>query len=153
MSASEASLSAAHAEVKAEIARTDTKTSLLLAFDGASLAGVWTVATGIHLPPAALVVGGAGAALLITAVAVLLRAVRPNLGGARPAGFPLWATLTPGEILADLEGAESRQAQHIAVLSRIAVDKFRRLRWAVDLTRAGGVVLVLAALIAVGGAL
>lgn len=153
MSASEASLSAAHAEVKAEIARTDTKTSLLLAFDGASLAGVWTVATGIHLPVVALVVGGAGAALLIAAVGVLLRAVRPNLGGAQPTGFPLWATLTADEIRAHLEGAEGRQAQHIAVLSRIAVDKFRRLQRAVDLTRAAGVLLVVAALVAVGGAL
>ncbi|ATL29401.1 putative integral membrane plasmid transfer protein [Streptomyces formicae] len=37
MSATEQNLAAAHAEVKAEIARTDTKTSLLLAFVGAVL--------------------------------------------------------------------------------------------------------------------
>lgn len=58
MSALETNLTAAHAEVKAEIARTDAS-SLLLAFIGALLAGVWTVAKDASLPVAALVVGGA----------------------------------------------------------------------------------------------
>jgi hypothetical protein len=39
MSATERNLIAAHAEVKAEITRTDSKTALLLAFVGAVLAG------------------------------------------------------------------------------------------------------------------
>ncbi|KAK1180868.1 DUF5706 domain-containing protein [Streptomyces sp. NBS 14/10] len=151
MSTLDASLTAAHAEVKAEIARTDNKTSLMLAFIGALLAGVWTVANGAHLPAPVYVVGGMGVALLVTAAALLLRAVRPNLGGARPMGFPLWATLTAEEIRATL--AEDRREQDIANLSRIAVAKFANLRRAVDLTCAGGVLLIVAAGIAVGGAL
>ncbi|QXE35900.1 integral membrane plasmid transfer protein [Streptomyces sp. GMY02] len=152
MSASlDTSLTAAHAEVKAEIARTDTKTGLLLAFIGAVLAGVWTVAKDAHPPIASLVVGGTGVALLVAAAAVLLRAVRPNLGGDRPVGFPRWARLTADEIRTEL--GEDKRAQHIAELSRIAVVKYIHLRRAVDLTCAAGVLLIVAAVIAVGGAL
>ncbi|MFI1865814.1 Pycsar system effector family protein [Streptomyces jumonjinensis] len=141
-------LSAAHAEVKAEIARTDTKTGLLLAFIGAVLAGVGTLAKDVHphLPAAAAVAGGAGVGLLIGAAGLLLRAVRPNLGGG--GGFPHWARLTPSEISAELE--QDRRAQDIAALSRIAVAKYRRLRRAVDLVCVGGVLLIAAAVIAAG---
>jgi hypothetical protein len=144
------SVAAAHAEVKAEIARTDTKTGLLLAFVGAVLAGTWTVARDVPLTTPAYAVGGGGVALLVGAAGLLLRSVRPNLGGNRPVGFPLWATLTPEEIRAAL--AEDL-CVHIAGLSRIAVAKFACLRRAVDLTMTGGALLVLAALVTAGGAL
>ncbi|MCX4610722.1 Pycsar system effector family protein [Streptomyces mirabilis] len=147
MSAPERSLAAAHAEVKAEIARTDTKTGLLLAFVGAVLAGSWTVAKDVPLTVPAYIAGGLGMGLLVAAADLLLRAVRPNLGGGR--GFPLWATLTAEEISATLAGD---QAADIAGLSRIAVAKFTNLRRAVHLTRAGGALLILAALLALGGA-
>ncbi|WP_409234770.1 Pycsar system effector family protein [Streptomyces sp. PA5.6] len=151
MSTTDSNLTAAHAEVKAEITRTDTKTSLLLAFVGALLAGTWTVAKDASLSVPVYVVGGLGTALLLAAAGLLLSSVRPNLGGARPVGFPRWATLTAEEITAEL--AHDQRAQHIAELARIAVRKFTGLQRAVDLTRAGGALLVLAALIAVGGAL
>ncbi|MFD1670469.1 integral membrane plasmid transfer protein, partial [Streptomyces calvus] len=92
MSATERNLIAAHAEVKAEITRTDSKTALLLAFVGAVLAGAWTVARDLPLNWPAVVVGGAGMALLVAAAGLLLRSVRPNVSGRH--GFPLWATLT-----------------------------------------------------------
>lgn len=149
MSALESSLTAAHAEVKAEIARTDSKTSLLLAFIGALLAGVWTVAKDAHLPAAAYAVGGMGVALLVVAAGLLLRAVRPNLSGTAVAGFPLWATLSAEEIRARL--AQDERGADIANLSRIAVAKFTRLRHAVDLTCAAGGLLILAVLLALGG--
>ncbi|QGV79777.1 Pycsar system effector family protein [Streptomyces ficellus] len=147
MSQADAALSAAHAEVKAELARTDTKASLLLAFTGAGLAGVWTVASNAHLHPVALVTGGAGVAVLLAVVALLLRAVRPNLGGG--SGFPKWATLTPEQIRTTL--AEDGRAEDIANLSRIAVNKFARLQRAIDLTYAAGALLLVAATIAVVG--
>jgi len=140
-------LTAAHAEVKAEIARTDTKTGLLLAFVGAVLAGTWTVAKDLPLTTAALAVGGTGILALVAAAGLLLRSVRPNLSGGR--GFPLWATLTGEQITAALN---EDIAADIAGLSRIAVVKFTGLKRAVDLTCAGGALLILAALIAVGGA-
>ncbi|MEV7403313.1 Pycsar system effector family protein [Streptomyces sp. NPDC091267] len=140
-------LTAAHAEVKAEIARTDTKTGLLLAFVGALLAGAWTVAKDAPLNVPAYVVGGLGMGLLVVAAGLLLRSVRPNLRGRH--GFPLWATLTAEQIPATLSGDLSAD---IAGLSRLAVTKFTGLRRAVDLTCVGGALLVLAALITLGGA-
>ncbi|MFG2959640.1 Pycsar system effector family protein [Streptomyces sp. NPDC048291] len=140
-------LTAAHAEVKAEIARTDSKTALLLAFVGAVLAGAWTIGSALPLNVPAGVVGVLGMVLLVGAASVLLTSVRPNLNGGH--GFPLWATLTPEEITASLS---TDLAADIAGLSRLAVVKFTCLRRAVDLTRAGGALLILAVAIAIGGA-
>ncbi|MFG3108416.1 Pycsar system effector family protein [Streptomyces tendae] len=140
-------LTAVHAEVKAEIARTDAKTALLLAFVGAVLAGAWTVARDLPLTVPSVVVGSAGLALLVGAAGLLLRSVRPNLSGRH--GFPLWATLSADEI----GDAVARDlAADIAGLSRLAVAKFTCLRRAVDLTLTGGALLILAALLAAGGA-
>ncbi|MFF0733509.1 Pycsar system effector family protein [Streptomyces chartreusis] len=148
MSATNRDLVSAHAEVKAEIVRTDTKTALLLAFVGAVLAGAWTVARDLPLNLGAYVAGGLGMVLLVAAAGLLLRSTRPNLRGRH--GFPLWATLTAEEIGA----AVSRDlAADIVGLSRLAVTKFTCLRRAVDLTCAGGSLLVLAALLTLGGAL
>lgn len=140
-------LTAAHAEVKAEIARTDGKTSLLLAFVGAVLAGAWTVGNGIHLTWPARVTGTAGMGLLLLAAGLLLWSVRPNLGGGQ--GFPLWATLTPEQIT---DALSQDLAADIAGLSRLAVRKFAGLRRAVDLTLTGGALLVLSAVVAGVGA-
>ncbi len=142
-------LMAAHAEVKAEIARTDNKTALLLAFVGVVLAAAWTVAKDAPLHPATVVVGGVGVVLMVAAAGLLLRSVRPNLRGRH--GFPLWATLTAEEIRTTVTGSDL--AADVAGLSRLAVAKFTCLRRAVDLIRAGGALLVLAALITVGSAL
>ncbi|GHA24767.1 hypothetical protein GCM10010372_25890 [Streptomyces tauricus] len=140
-------LASAHAEVKAEIVRTDTKTGLLLAFVGAVLAGSWTVAKDVPLTAPVYVAGGLGMGVLVVAAGLLLRSVRPNLRGGH--GFPLWATLTADQITATLSGDLSAD---IANLSRIALAKFTGLRRAVDLTMAGGALLILAALLALGGA-
>ncbi|MFH0520269.1 Pycsar system effector family protein [Streptomyces sp. M41] len=146
MSAAGQGLTAAHAEVKAEIARTDTKTGLLLAFVGAVLAGAWTVARDLPLNVPACVAGGLGLVLLLAAAALLLRSVRPNLRGGH--GFPLWASLAPEEIPAVVSGD---LAADVAGLSRLAMCKFTCLRRAIDLTCAGGALLILAALLALGG--
>jgi hypothetical protein len=140
-------LSAAHAEVKAEIARTDTKAGLLLAFVGALLAGGWSVARDLPLNPPAYVAGGLGAAAFVGAAGLLLRSVRPNLRGRY--GFVLWATLTPMQIAAAVSGD---LADDIAGLSRLAVAKFTCLRRAINLIYAGGVLLILAGLLTLGGA-
>jgi len=140
-------LSAAHAEVKAEIARTDNKTALLLAFVGAVLAGAWTIASSLPLTPPAVVVGALGMGLLVGAAGLLLRSTRPNLSGRH--GFPLWATLTPEQIADAVSGD---LAADIAGLSRLAVAKYTGLRRAVDLTLTGGALLILAVLITTGGA-
>lgn len=148
MSTTDQHLAAQHAEVKAEIARTDTKTALLLAFVGAVAAGAWTVARSLPMNPAAYIVGAAGLAVLVAAAGLLLRSVRPNLGGGH--GFPLWATLTPQQLTVTAEAQDL--AADIVGLSRLAVAKFTCLRRAVDLTCAGGALLILSVLVALGGA-
>ncbi|MFL1901047.1 Pycsar system effector family protein [Streptomyces tauricus] len=147
MSTTTQNLTVAHAEVKAEIARTDTKTGLLLAFVGAVLAGAWTIARDLPLSFPAYGAGGLGMTLLIGAAGLLLRSVRPNLRGRH--GFPLWATLTAEQITATLA---TDQAADIANLSRIALAKYTGLRRAIDLTMTGGALLILAALLALWGA-
>ncbi|MFI9767311.1 Pycsar system effector family protein [Streptomyces sp. NPDC052415] len=149
MSTRPENLTAAHAEVKAEIARIDNKTALLLAFVGAVLAGAWTIAADLPLSWPAAIVGGCGMTLMIAAAGLLLRSVRPNLSGRH--GFPLWATLTAQEITEHVNGGDL--ATDVAGLSRLAVVKFTCLRRAVDLTLTGGALLVLALLLTAGGAL
>ncbi|WP_030753187.1 Pycsar system effector family protein [Streptomyces sp. NRRL S-31] len=149
MSITDEVLAAQHAEVRAEIARTDVKAGLLLAFVGAVLAGAWTLARALPMTPAAYVVGEIGLAVLAVTAGLLLHSVRPNLNGRQ--GFPLWATLTPQQITAT---AETRDlAADIVGLSRLAVTKFTAVRQAIDLMYAGAALLVLSALIAVGGSL
>src|SRR5206468_5711170 len=119
---------------------------LLLAFVGAVGAGAWTVARDLPMNLPAYAVGEIGLAFLIIAAGLLLRSVRPNLGGGH--GFPLWATLTPQQLT---ESAEARDlAADVVSLSRLAVAKFTCLRRAVDLTYAGGALLILSVLIALG---
>jgi len=142
MNTADRNLTAAHAEVKAEIARVDTKTGLLLAFVGAVLAGAWTAARDLPMNTPAYATGGLGMGLLLAAAGLLLTSVRPSLGRH---GFPLWATLTADEIHATVTGADL--AADIAGLSRMAVAKFTALRRAVDLIRTGGTLLVLAVLL------
>ncbi|MGW2721972.1 Pycsar system effector family protein [Streptomyces sp. NPDC001492] len=148
MSTTDQKLTAAHAEVKAEIARTDNKVALLLAFVGAVLAGAWSIARDLPLNMPAYVAGGAAMAMLVAAAGLLLRSVRPNLRGRH--GFPLWATLTAEEITATVNNIDL--AADVAGLSRLAVVKFTGLRRAVDLTLTGGALLVLALLLTAGGA-
>ncbi|MFG3254944.1 Pycsar system effector family protein [Streptomyces sp. NPDC048172] len=145
----DAALVAAHTEVKAELARTDTKASLLLAFHAALLAGALALATGAPLTLASALVGAAGLGVLLAATALLLLTVRPNLGGG--GGFPLWATLTPAGLRTHLSA--DRLPKDITNLSRIAVGKFARLRAAISMTLLAGALLVAAAVLTLGGAL
>ncbi|GHJ21649.1 integral membrane plasmid transfer protein [Streptomyces albus] len=145
-------VSDAKSEVKSEIARTDTKASLLLAFDGVALAGLWSVGAQPWVPVAARCAGGVAVLMLLASVTLLLLVVRPRLSPtAAQAGFPHWATLSAGELTAELE--QDQTAEHVVALSRIAVAKMRGLQQAVNLTLAAGGPLTVAALIAAGGAL
>lgn len=146
-------LSQAHAEVKAEIARCDSKASLLIAFNGVALNGValasvWTAASTVDLPAPAAVLAAMTGLLLGAGIALLLLAVRPNLRGGH--GFPRWAQLAPDQIRTEVV---VDVAADIAGLSRLAVAKMRRLQLAVDLTLSALALLLTAALITAGSAL
>ena len=136
-------LDAACAAVSIEIARTDGKSSLLLAFTGAVLAGLTSLADG-QLPGVTQAFGAAGVLALAAASVLLLLVVRPRLGGNDRASFPYWARLTEAEIRACMHG-DSRAAS-IRVLSAIALRKFTHLRRAVDLILTALALLLLAAI-------
>ncbi|WP_019358006.1 Pycsar system effector family protein [Streptomyces sp. AA1529] len=139
-------LADAKAEVKAEIARTDSKASLLLAFNGVALAGVWTLGAQPWVPVAARIVGAGALGVLLASVTLLLLVVRPRISPtAARVGFPHWATLSPEQLTAEL--AVDCTAAHTVALSRIVVAKMRGLQRAVNLTLATGGPLSAAALI------
>ncbi|MDU9001677.1 Pycsar system effector family protein [Streptomyces mirabilis] len=136
-------LDASLATVAGEIARTDGKASLLLAFNGAALAGLASVVDR-RLPIVTQACGAAAVLALAAAAVLLLLVVRPRLRGDDRASFPYWARLDDTAIRACMQG--DTRAARIRVLSRIAVSKFRQLRRAVDLSLAALVLLLLAAL-------
>lgn len=135
-------LDAACASVAGEISRTDGKASLLLAFNGAVLAALASVADK-DLPLATKVSGALAALALGAAAALLLLVVRPRLRGDDQGSFPHWARLNEDEIRVCMHG-DPRPAQ-IRVLSTLAVRKFAQLQRAVDLSLAALLLLALAA--------
>jgi hypothetical protein len=134
-------LDAACASVAHEISRTDGKSSLLLAFNGAVLAGLASVADK-DLPLPTKVFGTAAVLALGAAAVLLLLVVRPRLSGADRASFPYWAQLDEDAIRDCMQG-DSRAAR-IRVLSILAVAKFTQLRRAIDLSLIALALLALA---------
>ena len=127
--------------VRGELSRVDAKAATLLALVGAALAVVASTLTGWHgLAVPVLMVAWIGAGCLGVATVLLLAALRPRLAGNY--GFVVYAKTTPTALferfanLADLD-----QAHEVVGLSTLALAKFRRLRYAVDLTLAGLVLL------------
>ncbi|MFH9090481.1 Pycsar system effector family protein [Streptomyces sp. NPDC017673] len=96
-------LDTACASVVNEIGRTDGKASLLLAFNGAVLAGLASVADK-ELPPVTKAFGSLAVLALGAAAVLLLLVVRPRLHGRDRASFPYWARLDEDEIRACLDG-------------------------------------------------
>lgn len=136
---------AACATVTGEIARTDSKASLLLAFDGAVLAGLASLADK-DLPVFTKVVGGLAVLALAAAAVLLLLVVRPCLavGTAAPGTFPQWARLEDTELEVAME--QDHRLARIKALSMLAARKFRRLALAVDVILAALTLLTVAAI-------
>ncbi|GEK04494.1 Pycsar system effector family protein [Streptomyces sp. 1-11] len=135
-------LDAACAAVAGEIGRTDGKASLLLAFNGAVLAGLASLADK-DLPPVTKVAGIIAVLAFGAAAVLLLVVVRPRLGGHDRASFPYWAQLEADEIPASMT-IDTRPAR-IHALSTIALRKYRTLRRAVDCTLSALALLAVAA--------
>ncbi|THA28419.1 integral membrane plasmid transfer protein [Streptomyces sp. A1277] len=135
-------MDAACASVTNEINRTDSKSSLLLAFNGAVLAGLASVADK-DLPLPTKVFGTAAVLALGAAAVLLLLVVRPRLRADDRASFPYWAQIDEDAIRGCMQG--DPRAARIRVLSGLAVRKFLHLRRAVDLSLAALALLALAA--------
>ncbi|MFF1545997.1 Pycsar system effector family protein [Streptomyces sp. NPDC058291] len=138
-------------DVEAKITRTDSKASLLLAFDGAVLAGLASVADQ-DLPLSAQIAGGLAVLALAAAAVLLLLVVRPNLGGRGRVireGFPCWAQLSEDDLITAMR--TDTRVTRVKSLSLIAVAKFERLTRAVDTILAALALLLAAAVLAVAG--
>ena len=137
-------------DVEAKISRTDNKASLLLAFNGAVLAGLASAADK-DLPRPAQLVGGCAVLALAASAVLLLLAVRPNLGKSREVreGFPRWAELSEEDLLIAM-GQDTRVIR-VRVLSLIALAKFERLARAVDIILAALALLLVAAVLTIVG--
>ncbi|MFC9131856.1 Pycsar system effector family protein [Streptomyces sp. NPDC057099] len=138
-------------DVEAKIGRTDNKASLLLAFNGAVLAGLAGIADK-DLPAAAQLVGGAAVLSFGASAVLLLLVVRPNLGGRGRVvreGFPCWAQLSEEGLIHAMR--QDTRAIRVQALSLIAVAKFERLARAVDLILAALALLLVAAVLAAIG--
>ncbi|MFI0724249.1 Pycsar system effector family protein [Streptomyces sp. NPDC021224] len=127
------------ATLRGELARADTKASVLLGLTGAALVAI---GSGGGIPATAMGVAATGVAAFLAATVLLLLAVRPHLGGA---GWPTWPTLSPDELHAAV--LHGQYLAEVQVLASIAVAKFRRLRQAVHLVLAGAALLALAVLL------
>ncbi|MFF4528169.1 Pycsar system effector family protein [Streptomyces sp. NPDC001407] len=135
-------LARAHAEVSAEISRTDGKASALLAALGIPLAVLVAVLPGHNLPATGTVLAGVAVAGLVAAVLVTLFVLRPHIGNATEGSFLHWADCTADEVLADL--AVDRRTAQLIVRSQLARRKFEALRVAIHIAAGSIVVLALA---------
>ncbi|MFJ9037956.1 Pycsar system effector family protein [Streptomyces sp. NPDC102406] len=124
----------------------DGKASLLLAFDGVALAGLWTAGRDAGLSSASLGLAVVSGLLFLASIVVALLTVRPRMGDGR-SGFPLWARLSASE--ADAVLTVEAEAVHVVALSKITVLKMGAFRRAIDLTLAGLGAAVLAAAVQV----
>jgi hypothetical protein len=131
--------------------RTDNKASLLLAFDGAVLAGLASAADE-DLPRPAQHVGGCAVLTLAVSAVLLLLVVRPNLGSKGREvreGFHRWAELSEEDLL-NAMGQDTRIIR-VRALSLIALAKFERLARAVDIILAALALLLVAAVLTTVG--
>jgi hypothetical protein len=142
-------LTDAVAAVMTEIGRTDTKASLLLAFNGAVIAGL-AGAADKQLPLPCRLAGGTAIVTLAASAVLLLLVVRPRLGGADGStdrsSFPYWAKCDAQQICTEMR--EDRRPDRIRVMSQIAKRKYVGLRRAIDLSLAATAFVVLSALTA-----
>jgi hypothetical protein len=129
-----------------ELTRGETKVSILLAINSVVLG---FVATNFDTdqPAAVLVIGVAGAALLLFATLTLLIAVRPNPVDrtGTSLGWSRWTTMNVEELRAHLQ--RELRAETIVFLSRVVSAKFQLLRRAVNFILAGLILLSTAALL------
>ncbi|WP_086797010.1 Pycsar system effector family protein [Streptomyces caniscabiei] len=143
-------LTDALATVESAIGRTDNKTSFLLAFNGAVIAGLVGSADK-DLPLLCLIAGGLAVLALAASTILLLLVVLPRLNGADRASFPYWARCDSRQILAEM--SDDRRADRLRVLSQIALPKFQGLRRAIRLSLAAVVLIVLAVITLIATAL
>ncbi|WP_327071912.1 Pycsar system effector family protein [Kitasatospora sp. NBC_01302] len=131
-----------------EIARTDSKASLLLALDGVLVAAVAALGKA---PLLASVLAAIGTASLVGAAVLAVLVVRPRLDHARSNSFSRWAACKNTDELAAALTHDVRLSR-LQALCAICDRKMRLLVWAADLSVVTVITVATAALLTVGGA-
>lgn len=138
-------IAATVAALQADLARSESKASLLLALAGAALVALGTMAPDLHpaAPTApAAVTGALGTAALLATTVILLLAVRPHVGGN---DWTSWTALSDDQLSERL--ASGYQVDQVRFMAELATRKFRLIRAAVDCLFAGIGLLTLAAVL------
>ncbi|WP_127501206.1 Pycsar system effector family protein [Actinoplanes solisilvae] len=121
------------ADVQAQIARVDTKASILFGFALAALTGGTVIVSKAHLHGPSAVSAAIAADMLCVALVLLGLAIRPNLNGNH--GFLRWAAAPDASKLhTDLHAVSDVQERvaHLYAMARSARTKYQRVRLAVD---------------------
>jgi hypothetical protein len=136
-------------DVQAQLARADTKASILFGLSLAALTGGTAVASKAHLSDLATLAAALTACLIMSALVLLGMAIRPALLGGQH-GFLRWAdAATVADLAADLADQESFDpVRHLWLLARSVRRKYVRVRTAVDLLGAALASAALTALLA-----
>jgi hypothetical protein len=139
----------AHEQVRGELRRVDTKATTLLSAVGVALAGVVALAKS-GMPVPALAALWLAALPIFGAVLVLLATIRPRISQYPVSGTWLDATMHgPGVLLDARSYAAEVAAQDVCELGAIAVDKYARVKHAVNLLIVGGAALAVALVLSV----
>lgn len=121
------------------LAKTDVKAGGLFALDG-GLASLLRSALS-EGPAAARVAAGLASGLLAISLVFIVLAVLPRLGD-RGTSFPTWAEMSPEEIREAVQ--QDTRPHQVAILSRMATLKYRRLIAACIATGLGALLLLAA---------
>ncbi|WP_030273006.1 Pycsar system effector family protein [Streptomyces sp. NRRL B-24484] len=113
------------AAVTADIARTDSKSSLILTLSTLMVGGIALLG---KMPPVALGVAAVGTTAMIGSAALSILVVMPRTDKTRSTGFTRWADLRPEEI-PNAVTADPRP-QRLHNLSKICEGKMTHLVWA-----------------------
>jgi pycsar effector protein len=130
-----AALTAADGNARTELQRADAKATTLLSLTTAVLAGVITLAAH-QLPGLAAIALWASTLPIGVAALLLMSAIRPRMGkGPAPVGSWLDAARSgPRQMLAiwqrDADESVTDAAHDVCVIFRIALGKYRLVRWA-----------------------
>ncbi|MGW3077856.1 Pycsar system effector family protein [Kitasatospora sp. NPDC001132] len=129
MSALDQALDRELAAVSADIARTDSKASMLLGLIGVLIAGV--AALG-QAPTSALALAAAAIAAAVASALLSLLVVMPRLNRTRSDGFSRWARCPDPAAIREALAHDVRPAR-LHVLSVLCERKMRLLQWAARL--------------------
>jgi hypothetical protein len=139
-------LDAADAMMGQELARHDTKASLLIAIDGGTLALLTTIVHGLNYPVPVLAIGTAGITAMVASILLLLCSIRPRLSGASGEGWELWARMERDALATHM--IDDRRPERVVALSRLIRSKYVQLQRAVDLLLVGLFLIALSVLVA-----